>query len=159
MKPGKAPQPTSLRLINGNPGKRPISKTEAMPDVLEPITPEHLSVDGLAEWVRIMPLLLKNRLVTEIDTVALALYCQAYGRWVMAERKITLMQADGDDGFTTEAPSGYLVQNPYLSIANRAMEDCHKYLQQFGLSPSSRTRISVSPDGEKVGKGKAAAYF
>ena len=159
MKTGKAPKPTNLRLVEGTLNKKSYKQNEVMPDVMEPVLPPHLSADAFGEWVRIMPLLLSNRLVTEIDTVALALYCQAYGRWVIAERKITLMQVDGDDGFTTKAPSGYLVQNPYLSIANRAMEDCHKYLQQFGLSPSSRTRISVAPDGEKVGKGKAAAYF
>lgn len=148
MKPGRAPKPTSLKLIQGNPGRRPIEKGEAAPDVAAPDCPGHLNPDAKEEWDRIMPLLLRHRLVTEIDTASLALYCQSFGRWIEAERKIAKMRDKDGDGLLVKAPSGYPIQNPYLSIANRAMEDCYKYLQQFGLSPSARTRVTVSFQGD-----------
>lgn len=161
MKPGRPPKPTSLKLVHGNPGRRPIEKGEAMPLVEVPDYPEHLTAEAKAEWDRITPLLLRYRLVTVIDTAALALYCQAYGRWKEAESKIAEMRGKGGDGLLVKAPSGYPIQNPYLAIANRAMEDCHKYLQQFGLSPSARTRVTVSLQGDLFGHGenKTSAYF
>jgi P27 family predicted phage terminase small subunit len=153
MKRGPAPKPTSLKLIAGNPGRRPLAEGEARPKITEPDCPDHLSDDARAEWQRVMPLLVKNFLVTELDSASLALYCQSYGRWKEAERAIDAQRAKGGDGMLVKAPSGYPIQNPYLAIANRAMEDCYKYLQQFGLSPSARTRVQASPQGDLFGYG------
>jgi len=153
MKSGPAPKPTALKLIEGNPGRRQIEPGEARPKVSAPNCPDHLNLAAKAEWHRIIPLLLKNYLVTELDTAALALYCQSWGRWAEAEQKIAEARERGGDGMLIKAPSGYPIQNPYLAIANRAMEDCHKYLQQFGLSPSARTRVQASPQGDLFGYG------
>lgn len=153
MKPGPAPKPTALKLIEGNPGRRQIEPGEVRPLVVAPVCPDHINPEAAAEWQRIVPLLLKHYLVTELDTAALALYCQSYGRWMEAERKIAEQRAKNGSGLLIKAPSGYPIQNPYLAIANRAMEDCYKYLQQFGLSPSSRTRVQASPQGDLFGYG------
>lgn len=162
MKRGPAPKPTSLKLVQGNRGRRPIADCEAAPEVVAPDCPDHLLADAREEWQRIMPFLIRYKLVTEIDTAALALYCQAYGRWQEAERKIAEQRAKGGDGMLVKAPSGYPIQNPYLAIANRAMEDCYKYLQQFGLSPSARTRVTVNLQGDLFGNEdaqKSRYYF
>ena len=37
------------------------------------------------------------------------------------------------------------IQNPLVGIANRAMELMHKFLGEFGLTPSSRTRLQAPP--------------
>ena len=155
MKRGPAPKPSSLKLVQGNPGRRPVADGEPTPEVVAPDCPGHLLAEARGEWDRIMPFLLRYRLVTEIDTAALALYCQAYGRWQEAERRIAEMREKGGDGLLVKAPSGYPIQNPYLAIANRAMEDCHKYLQQFGLSPSARTRVTVNLQGDLFGNVEA----
>jgi phage terminase small subunit len=44
-------------------------------------------------------------------------------------------------------PSGIVQQNPWLTIANKQLELMHKYLTEFGLSPVSRSRVSVAPAG------------
>lgn len=155
MKRGPAPKPSSLKLVQGNPGRRPVAEGEPTPEVVAPECPDHLLADAREEWQRIIPFLIRYKLVTEIDTAALALYCQAYGRWQEAERKIAEQRAKGGDGMLVKAPSGYPIQNPYLAIANRAMEDCYKYLQQFGLSPSARTRVTVNLHGGLFGNGEA----
>lgn len=153
MKPGRIPKPTALKLIEGNPGRRRIASGEVMPVLVAPDRPAHLTEEARAEWDRLVPLLLKHYLVSELDTAALALYCQSYGRWSEAERRIAEMRDKGGDGLLVKAPSGYPIQNPYLAIANRAMEDCYKYLQQFGLSPSARTRVQATPQGDLFGYG------
>jgi P27 family predicted phage terminase small subunit len=159
--PGPAPKPTALKVVQGNPGKRKLNQDEPTPEVVAPDCPAHLSADAKAEWDRIMPLLVRLKIVSELDTAALALYCQSYARWQEAERMITDMKAKGGDGLLIKAPSGYPIQNPYLAIANRAMEDCHKYLQQFGLSPAARSRVTISLQGELFpnDEAKKSAYY
>ena len=41
-----------------------------------------------------------------------------------------------------------------LWVANKAMEQCHKFLTEFGMTPASRGRISVSKPGEDDGWNK-----
>lgn len=114
------------------------------------------------EWDRIIVLLEQYKLITDLDTAALALYCASYGRWQDAEDRIQEEKKRGGDGLIVKSPSGYPIQNPYLAIANRAMEDCHRYLQQFGLSPAARTRVTPGIQGDLFNKPndeKGKKYF
>src|SRR4030042_1883827 len=87
-KQGRKPKPTRLRLLEGNPGKRPIRSEEPDPVPSIPSCPPHLSEDAKREWERVVPLLEKLGLLSEIDRGALALYCQAWGRWLEAEEAL-----------------------------------------------------------------------
>lgn len=69
---------------------------------------------------------------------ALAAYCQTYGRWVEAEEKLKV------EDLVVETKQGNIIQNPLLGVANRALELMHKYLTEFGMTPSSRSRVTVS---------------
>jgi hypothetical protein len=51
-------------------------------------------------------------------------------------------------GLLIERDSG-LIANPLTGIARRAAETMRKVGTEFGLSPASRTRIAVNPDGPK----------
>lgn len=159
--PGPAPKPSHLKAVAGNPGHRPLNKREPAPEIIAPPRPAHLAHEAAAEWDRIVPILIGLKLLSEVDGAALALYCQSYARWQQAEAKIAELRAKGGDGLLIKAPSGYPIQNPYLAVANRAMEDCHKYLQAFGLSPASRSRVSVAQhQGDLFGQDeKTSRYF
>ena len=50
--------------------------------------------------------------------------------------------------------SGNVITSPMLWVANKAMEQCHKFLTEFGMTPASRGRISVSKPGEDTGWNK-----
>lgn len=78
-------------------------------------------------------------LLTEIDGAALALYCQAWARWVEAEAQLLKF------GTVIKSPNGFPIQSPYLPIANKAMEQMTKLLVEFGMSPSSRSRVAYKP--------------
>jgi P27 family predicted phage terminase small subunit len=131
------PKPTHLRLLQGNPGNRPVNKQEPKPKVSMPSAPRHLNRHGRAEWRRIVRHLYQLGLVTQIDRAALAMYCQAYGRWVFAEEKI-----ENENHLIIKAPkTDYPIHNPWLSIANRAMRQCHSLLREFGMTPSARSQI------------------
>lgn len=143
MKPGPIPKRNNVTELK--------TAGDNKPKFVAPDCPAHLTGAARAEWNRIIVLLEKYKLITDIDTAALALYCVSYGRWQEAEMKIHEMKTKGGDGLMVKAPSGYPIQNPYLAIANRAMEDCYKYLQQFGLSPAARTRVTPGVNGDLFG--------
>jgi P27 family predicted phage terminase small subunit len=107
-----------------------------------------LKGEALLEWGRITKELIDLGLLTVVDRAALAAYCSAWGRWVEAEEHLLI------ESMVFKAPSGYPVISPWWSIANKAMEQMHRFLTEFGLSPASRTRIkgSVKP-GNEIPKG------
>lgn len=144
---GPAPKPTNLKLLQGNPGKRQINKNEPKPtvEVELPKPPAFLSRFAKAEWKRIVPELKKLGLLTVVDYMALAAYCQNYHRWVEAEKAIRVRGK-----FTYETDKGNLVQIPEVGIANQAMKLMKDFAKEFGLTPSSRTSLHLeNPEDAK----------
>lgn len=88
--------------------------------------------------------LLRLGLMTEIDGPALSAYCVAWARWREAERKLQ------EFGIVVTTPNGFFAQSPYLGIANRALEQMMKVLIEFGMTPSSRTRVKAAPKAAKA---------
>ena len=41
-------------------------------------------------------------------------------------------------------PSGYLQQNPWLTIATRQLELMHRSMVELGLTPAARSRVQAS---------------
>ncbi len=88
-------------------------------------------------WKRIAGVLYDMGVITKIDRAVLAGYCQAYGRWVEAERKLR-------EGPTLiKTPSGYVQQSPWLGISHKNQELMGRYMAELGLTPASRSRIAV----------------
>jgi P27 family predicted phage terminase small subunit len=93
-------------------------------------------------------------LLTRIDRAVLAAYCQSYGRWVDAERKLT------DTPPLLKTPAGYVQQSPWLTIANKERELMAKFMAELGLTPSSRSRLAVQvPTGPKPWEFEAGKEF
>ena len=134
---GRKPKPTALKRIEGNPGRRPINGREpvAPPDL--PSCPQHLAPSAKAEWKRLARVLYDIGLLSRLDRAALAAYCAAYGRWVEAEKKLQETPA------LLKTPSGYVQPSPWIGIANRQMEIMAKFMAEMGLTPSSRSRVTV----------------
>lgn len=134
---GRKPKPTALKLLAGNPGKRALNHAEPKPRVILPKPPEHLSDDEKNKWKLTVRELHPLGLVTAIDKDALAMYCTIYVRWIKAEKMVR------DKGEIIKTAAGNIIQNPYLSIANRALEQLNKLGAEFGMTPSSRSRVKV----------------
>ncbi|AHM56400.1 phage terminase, small subunit, P27 family [Peptoclostridium acidaminophilum DSM 3953] len=143
-KRGPAPKPTNLKVLQGNPGKRQLNESEPVFPIGSevPNPPAHLSRYAKKEWKRIAPLLHKNGLLTEADIAALGAYCQAYNRWVEAEKLIRTY------GYTDETDKGNIIQRPEVGIANKAMEQMVKYGKEFGLTPSARSNLHIEKPEE-----------
>ena len=134
---GRKPTPTRLKLLNGNPGRRPLNRNEPQPQARLPRAPEHLSEVARKEWKRAGRFLLQLGLISDIDLAAFAAYCTAYGRWVDAEQALQTY------GVMLKSPNGFPVQSPYLAVANRALEQMRSLLSEFGMSPASRVKVHV----------------
>jgi P27 family predicted phage terminase small subunit len=140
---GPAPEPVALKLVKGNPGNLAAHRlTDALrPRVEIPCCPSYLLPDAKKEWARITPELKKLHIVSQIDMAALAVYCQAYATWVIAQKKLKGL---GADGLVDATPSGYQQMSAWYTISTRASDQMHKYLCEFGMSPSSRARIQAN---------------
>lgn len=160
-KPGPKPQPSVMKLINGNPGRRPVTTPDFQPHVSLPDAPDWLTAAARAEWDRLGPILLGYAMISEADLAAFALYCAAYGDWVTAERELREREARGERAQIVMSPNGYPQLSPLVILRNKAREQVLSYLQQFGLSPSSRERVTPSAQlglfGDDGTKGEAGA--
>ncbi len=132
---GRRPTPTELKLVTGNPGHRPLNPREPKPANSLPTCSAHISPTAKAEWKRLAGEMHRLGIVSQLDRAALAAYCQAYGRWVEAERKLK------ETPILIRLPSGYIQQSPWLGIAHKSQEMMHKFAGELGLSPVSRSRV------------------
>jgi len=148
MKPGPAPKPTKLKLLAGNPGRRPLNEDE--PEFNgECIMPTWLTPGAKAEWERIVPGLKSIGLITEVDMAALAGYCIAVDQ---LERSTMLLQPT-EDKPTPEvqvATSGYEVPSGAELMRRQAMKDVRAFAAEFGFTPAQRTRIKTPKKKENV---------
>lgn len=162
MSRGPKPLPANVHLLRGNPSKKPLADLVdgLQVEVEIPGCPPHLLPEARKEWKRITPELERYGLISKLDRAALALYCQAWARWVWAERQMARAQAlaeqlqaeadakglpyTGGDGLTVPTPNGHMTYSPHWVIANKAMEQVHKYLASFGLDPATRGRVNPS---------------
>lgn len=134
---GRKPKPTALKLLQGNPGKRALNDREPQPEVCVPDPPEHLGDAAQEHWHEIAHELAEVGILTTIDRDALALYCEAFARWVDANQHVR------EFGPLVKAPSGYPMQSPFLAIANKAFDQMRALLTEFGMTPSSRVKVKV----------------
>lgn len=148
MTRGRKPKPTALKRLQGNPGKRPLNANEPQFGEYKypPRPPKFLSREGQAEWRRIAPRLHAVGLLTPADRAALAGYCQAYGRWVKAEQEL----AKPNQTEVDLTPNGLRIQSVWLQISNRAAEEMRRWAVEFGMTPSSRSKIVMPVKTEEV---------
>jgi len=133
------PLPTALKIFKNTARKDQLNEFEPAParDQIQP--PDNLSDGALKNWGLVVEQLKSAGIMTNLDNQALGLYCEAYSRWCEANSKIA------EHGMVIKAPSGYPVQSPYLSISNKAFEQMRAMLSEFGMTPSSRSRIKAEP--------------
>jgi len=134
---GRRPKPTRVKVLTGNPGKRPLNLNEPRPEPVIPDCPVELGPAGRAEWDRLCNQLGALKLLTSLDRAALAAYCGAYALWAEATEAIQKY------GAMVKSPSGYPIQSPYVSIANRQAEIMMRIASEFGFTPASRSRIAT----------------
>ena len=140
---GRKPKPTAMKELEGNPGRRPLNKNEPKPNKKAPRCPAWLEEEAKKEWKRMGKILEQMGLLTELDMAAFAGYCQAFARWKEAEEFVS------QHGTIIRTPNGYLQQVPQVSIAQTNLKIMLKFCEQFGLTPSARSRIAAEVEPQQ----------
>lgn len=153
---GRKPKPTHLKLVTGNPGKRAINKAEPKVPRARPSAPSHMSDKARETWGYVSGLLDRMGILTEIDAVALEMLCEAYADYLHAREAL---QAFGSRYYTTVNAQGGIMHRAHPAVAEAADADrrIKAWLAEFGLTPSSRTRIGAN--GEEAPEDPAEKYF
>ncbi len=140
-KPGPKPKPIQLRVLEGNPGKRPLSEPVVQPRLEPrkrvPAPPIDLGKLGKAQWRRVAKRLVAQGVLTDLDLNVLEFYCREFERYKNAEEQLKL------SGDVLRTGRDRLVPNPYLAIARQALNWLHKLGAELGLSPSERSRLGA----------------
>ncbi|MEW5817748.1 MAG: phage terminase small subunit P27 family, partial [Spirochaetota bacterium] len=124
---GRKPKPTVLKLLEGNPGRRPLNQKEPKPEKKAPRCPAWLAPEAKKEWRRMSRQMENLGVLTQVDAAAFAGYCQAYARWKEAEEFIS------KHGTIFKTPSGYIQQVPQVSVAQTYLKIMRDFCSEFGL--------------------------
>jgi P27 family predicted phage terminase small subunit len=139
---GRKPKPTTLKLLTGIPGKRALNDREPTGPPGMPTCPAWLDSEAQAEWNRVTAELDAMGILSLADRSALTAYCKAWSRWVEAEEQVRKF------GMIVKSPEkGFPMKSPWLCIADQALEAMRKLMVEFGLTPSSRSRLRLPGGG------------
>ncbi len=139
MKRGAKPTPTYLRVITGNPGKRPLNQDEPQPvgDLNE--TPAWLTESQRAGWAYAIEHAPRG-LLKHLDRSVLVVWVVAEDCHRQAAQEVSRL------GMLVKAPNtGVPMQSPFMAIMNKQAHIMLNAAAQMGFTPSSRSQISVEP--------------
>ncbi|TPL52044.1 phage terminase small subunit P27 family [Mesorhizobium sp. B2-4-4] len=106
-------------------GVKPILSPDREPLTKAPPAPKWMTANARAEWKRIMPRLIADRIITKADLTGVENYCIATGR----VREIEHLFAAGG------------LDKTLFGMQNRAMQTARQLAAEYGLSPVSRARV------------------
>lgn len=146
MKRGRKPKPTNLKVLEGNPGKRPLNEAEPKPApvVNIPNPPSWLNAPAKTVWKRLAPELERLGLLTVVDIEAFTGTCQAFGVWVECEKYVKRYGRTYE--YTNQGGAVNITTRPEVKIGQKALDQFRSFVSEFGLTPAARTNIEIKPD-------------
>jgi P27 family predicted phage terminase small subunit len=145
MKPGPKKKPTHLRLLEGNPSKRPISASEPVCN-LPPVKPRVVETSPVAsaEWDRVLAAMPPN-LYSALDVSLLSIYALS---WCMLDKA---QHALITDGVVVQTPKGRM-SHPALRAWRNASDTLTRCADRLGLHPGARASLQIPERGTELSK-------
>jgi len=148
---GRRPLPTAIKLLRGDgrrgAGHRALPKREPKPIIGAQPAPEWLVPEARALWDELAAMLVRTRVLTEADRPALELLCATWAQWKCAAQVL----AEHGDSVQIEGKHGpRLVGRPEVQIAAAAGQRLRLLMGEFGLTPSSRARVSTAGEEQEI---------
>jgi P27 family predicted phage terminase small subunit len=141
---GRKPLPTHIKLVKGTARPHRLNPNEPKPPLAVPEPPPHLEEREKARFTSMAEMLVRRGVMTELDAGALARYAVAWCRWVDAEAEIKKR------GLVVKTSADFVIQNPFLAVANKCMNQMAQIESEFGLTPSSRSRIRMEEPNDTI---------
>lgn len=168
---GKPPLPNNVRLLQGLPPRRPsadVHDGDLFPVAAPPPPAWLVDPVALAEWHRVVPLLLGARILAEVDQSGLATYCADCGRLALAEQALNAERARLRDAgqpeigaLTMTTPTGFEREALLSRLVGELAERVAKWRAEFGLAPAHRSRVAaaVGMQADLFDDNSAARFF
>jgi P27 family predicted phage terminase small subunit len=146
---GRKPIPTRIKIATGNPGRTAINRDEPAPKASRLKVPEHVRRDKVAAaaYRALGKQLLDAGVMSVLDEIALAEYAVAYSG-LLSERAKLLTE-----GSVLTNAKGASYTNPRVWIVQDHRNTLSKLLIEFGMTPSSRSRLKTVVTKTDGGKG------
>src|SRR5579864_4255499 len=119
---GRPPLPVPLKLVKGNPGKRPITRPAMLPAPQgKARKPAGLSPEAAAEWNRLAPALRRLGLLGPRDLMFFVAYCEATATFTRANAKVK------EQGELVLNADGLPIRNPWLKVRSDAAAEIRAF--------------------------------
>src|SRR5690625_2235206 len=83
---GDIKKPTALKILAGNPGKRPLPSAEPVFETASTDTPDWLSGEAVTQWDKLSKAMDANGMLNTTNRQALATYCDLMGTYIDSRR-------------------------------------------------------------------------
>jgi|GEM_PF-1120750 len=135
---GPLQNPHSTRGQKAGSGRRSLADVPA-DELGKAKMPAWLTKGGRAFWRQYAPDLERRGLLTALDQSAFAMLCEAWAQLREIDEQIDR------DGQVIAGPRGGKRLHPLSGVRNRTYRMVVEGMQSFGMTPSSRARIHVTP--------------
>ena len=147
--------PVSVQLAKGNPNRLTKAEIKARQEAEESFKPNDddikiprwLDKEGKSEWKRVSRELKELNILTNIDTTALGMYCDAYSKYQLATKKINKEGMFIE--YTNKAGATNTIEHPAVKAQVKYADLIKKLCSEFGFTPSARAKITLPRLEEK----------
>ena len=137
-------KPTALKILHGEKRPERLNLNEPKPIPIAPQCPDYLSESAKKEWAEMSPELERLGLLTKLDGQAFACLCQD-----MATMKELCALMAKTSPIVKGKKDGTWVQNPIYKQYAQTEFQVRSFLNEFGMTPSSRSKITVAKPEEE----------
>lgn len=134
---GRKARPVELHLASGTYRSDRHAPISRKPAAELPAPPAFLNATARRVWRALVPELAELGVLAKIDADALAVYCQARADFSWAVYRLRR------DGRIVPTGTGSTKAHPAIGIQKAAADVIRNFGSEFGLTPSSRTRLRI----------------
>ena len=145
MTRGRKPKPAELRIVEGNPGRRPLPVKDPSEQPLG-TAPSELHEIERAAWRRVRR---ECPWLKRADRMLVEMFCRSWMQMVTADRR--LVDAVNSGGDESE-------MRPLQRMLEQARTACLRMMAEMGATASSRARVKGFGDGDRR-EDPAERYF
>jgi len=153
---GRHAKPVDLQLVDGNKNKMTKEEIDKRKKAEEAINfksdkvkpPTWLSDDAKKVFRKLVKEYEHNEMLVNVDVHALAMFSDAYINYIQCceiiDKEGLMIEQTNKAGATNSVP------HPLLTKKKQLFEQLNKIMGEFGLSPSSRAKLAIPSQIEKV---------
>lgn len=142
---GRRPKPTAIKKAEGNPGKRPLNKSEPSAGK-KPSKPAFLGPYGSRMWDAMTKQLAAMNLLDAADKNSIMLWCLAYDD--MRTNRDFIGKHGSTFKVVDQQGNTVIREHPAARGARDAWKAMRGMLSEFGFTPAARARLGTSEEGD-----------